>query len=341
MSPKQNAARPLAVVVALVMVYTLWGSTYLGIRFAEESIPALLMGFIRFVIAGGLMLGWGLSRRPRDEGLPTRAQWRSAIVVGALLLFCGNGGVIWAEQHIPSGIAAIVVALVPLHMAWLDRVFYGQPVSRWTMLGIVAGFAGLIVLVAPASGAGHLDLPSIAVVLVGSFCWAAGSLYARTAPMPRGVATASGIQMLTGAVLLGLAGLASGELGHFHHALTLKSGLAVGWLVVGGSLLGYSAYAWLIRNARTSLVSTYAYVNPIVAVLLGAAFASEPIAARTLIAGAIIVTGVAMIVARPAPRRAVEPTPATPPAPVAPPVAAAGSELESEPVAAGATGFGS
>jgi drug/metabolite transporter (DMT)-like permease len=212
--------------------------------------------------------------------------------------------VIWAEQRLPSGITAIVVALVPLHMAWLDRVFYKQPVSRLTILGIVFGFAGLVVLVGPSGG--HIDLPSVGVVLLGSFCWAAGSLYARTAPMPRSVATASGMQMLAGGVLLGLAGLATGELGQFHHAVSLKSMASVGYLVVAGSLIGFSAYAWLIRNAPTTLVSTYAYVNPVVAVLLGAAFAAEPITARTLIAGAIILAGVAMIVARPAPRRIAE-----------------------------------
>ena len=314
MKPERNA-RPLAIGVALVMVYTLWGSTYLGIRFAEETIPPFLMGFARFVVAGGVMLAWGLLTRRPGEGMPTRVQWRSGAIVGAALLFAGNGGVIWAEQHIPSGIAAIVVALVPLHMAWIDRVFYKQPVSRWTALGIATGFAGLVVLVQPSGGA-HFDFSGIAVVLVGSFCWAAGSLYARSAPMPRSVATASGIQMLSGAVLLGLAGLASGELAHFNvHGVSAKSALWTGYLVLAGSLLGFSAYAWLFRNARTSLVSTYAYVNPVVAVLLGAAFASEPITARTLIAGAIILTGVALIVARPARRPVAEAPAAAPPAP--------------------------
>ena len=318
MSPRSNA-RPVAIAVALIAVYLVWGSTYLAIRFADETMPPLLMGFTRFVVAGVLLLGWSLLRRRRGEPLPTAAQWRSTAIVGAALLLAGNGGVIWAEQHVPSGIAAILVALVPLHMAWLDRVFYGQPVSRWTALGIATGLVGLVVLVLPSGGV-HFDFGGIAVVLVGSFCWAAGSLYARSAPMPRSVATASGIQMLAGAVLLGLAALASGELGHFHvSAVSAKSALWTGYLVLAGSLLGFSAYAWLIRNARTSLVSTYAYVNPVVAVLLGAAFASEPITARTLVAGAIILTGVALIVARPAPRRVAEAPPAVPPAPAAVP----------------------
>ena len=302
MSSRSNA-RPLAVVVALLLVYTLWGSTYLAIRFADETFPPLLMGCTRFLVAGVLMLGWGLVRR-RGERLPTFVEWRSTWIVGAALLLAGNGGVIWAEQHVPSGIAAIVVALVPLHMAWLDRVFFKQPVSRWTVLGIAAGFAGLLVLVQP-SGSQHLDMGGVAVLLFGSFCWAAGSLYARGAPMPRSASLASGMEMLAGGVLLGLAGLLAGESGHLHlDAISVKSWTAVAYLVVAGSLVGFSAYAWLIRNARTSLVSTYAYVNPVVAVLLGAAFASEPITARTLVAGAIILAGVALIVARPAaPRR--------------------------------------
>jgi drug/metabolite transporter (DMT)-like permease len=290
----------MAVTVALVTVYILWGSTYLGIRFAEESIPALLMGCLRFLVAGGLMIGWGLLRRPRGEPLPTIAQWRSTAIVGVALLGCGNGGVIWAEQHVPSGIAAIVVATVPLHMAWLDRVFFRQAASRWTMLGIGAGFAGLVVLVQP-SGGNHIDIAGVLVMVVGSFCWAAGSLYARTAPMPRTMAMSSGMEMLAGGVVLGLAGVIAGEVGRVHPAaISGKSLAAVAYLVVFGSIVGFSAYAWLIRNARTSLVSTYAYVNPVVAVLLGALFAAEAITLRTVIAGAIILSGVALIVARPA-----------------------------------------
>lgn len=304
MSPRTRA-RPLQVGVALLLVYVLWGSTYLGIRFADETFPPLLMGCTRFLVAGLLMLGWGLLRRRPGERLPTFAEWRSTWIVGAALLLAGNGGVIWAEQRVPSGIAAIIVALVPLHMAWLDRVFFKQPVSRWTVLGIAAGFAGLLVLVQP-SGSQHLDMGSVAVLLVGSFCWAAGSLYARGAPMPRSAALASGMEMLAAGILLGLAGLLAGESGQLHvDAISTKSWIAVAYLVVAGSLVGFSAYAWLIRNARTSLVSTYAYVNPVVAVLLGAAFASEPITARTLLAGAIILTGVALIVARPAATRRV------------------------------------
>ena len=294
-----SGASPVTIAVALVAVYTLWGSTYLGIRFAEESIPALLMGFIRFAISGSLLLGWGWLRRPRGSAMPTRTQWRNAFIVGTALLFCGNGGVIWAEQHVASGIAALVVALVPLHMAWLDRVVYKQPVSRWTGLGIVAGIVGMVVLVQPSGGT-RIDMGGVVVLLVGSFCWAAGSLYARGAQLPSSTAMSSGIQMLAGGMLLGIVGLLTGEAGQFHGSISTKSLLAVGWLVVAGSLIGFSAYAWLIRNARTSLVSTYAYVNPVVAVLLGAAFASEPLTARTMVAGAIILAGVALIVARPA-----------------------------------------
>jgi drug/metabolite transporter (DMT)-like permease len=326
MSPRRTPPRGLAVVVALVAVYTLWGSTYLAIRFADETLPPLLMGCLRFVVAGVILLGWALLRRRPGERLPGLPQWRSALIVGAALLMAGNGGVIWAEQHVPSGIAAILVAMVPLHMAWLDRVFYGQPASRWTVLGILAGFAGLLVLVQP-SGGQHLDVAGVVVLLVGSFCWAAGSLYARGAPLPRSGAMASGMQMLAGGVLLGLAGLLSGEAGQLHvNAISQKSMLSVAYLIVAGSLIGFSAYAWLIRNARTPLVSTYAYVNPVVAVLLGAAFAAEPITLRTLVAGGIILAGVALIVARPAPRHVIAGVtpPVEPATPVTEPALAAG-----------------
>jgi drug/metabolite transporter (DMT)-like permease len=299
MSPSRTA-RPMQIAIALVAVYVLWGSTYLAIRFAEETVPPLLMGFTRFVVSGGVLLAWGLLRRRRGEPLPTAAHWRSALIVGAALLVAGNGGVIWAEQHVASGVAALIVALVPLHMAWLDRVFFGQPASRWTVLGIAAGFVGLIVLVQP-SGGQHIDMAGVGVLLVGSFCWAAGSLYARGAPMPRSAALGSGMQMFIAGLLLGAMGLIGGEAGRLHvDAISVKSWLSIGYLIVAGSLIGFTAYAWLIRNARTSLVSTYAYVNPVVAVLLGAAFASEPITVRTLVAGGIILAGVAMIVARPA-----------------------------------------
>ena len=302
MSPRQSTARPLVVAVALLAVYTIWGSTYLAIRWADETMPPLLMGSARFLVAGGLLFAWSLLRRRRGEPLPTRVEWRSTIIIGAALLLAGNGGVIWAEQHVPSGIAAIIVALVPLHMAWLDRVFFGQPVSRWTAVGIAAGLVGLVILVQP-SGGSHLDMAGVAVVLFGSFCWAAGSLYARGARMARSAAMGSGMQMLAGGVLLGLAGLLTGEARQLHvDAISGRSLASLGYLVVAGSLIGFSAYAWLIRNARTSLVSTYAYVNPVVAVLLGAAFASEPITARTLLAGGVILAGVALIVARPARR---------------------------------------
>jgi drug/metabolite transporter (DMT)-like permease len=321
-SPRSDA-RPLAVAAGLLAVYTVWGSTYLFIRFAEETMPPLLMGCLRYVIAGVLLFGWGLLRAPRGQRRPTAVQWRSALIVGAALLLAGNGGVIWAETRIPSGIAALLVALVPLNMAWIDRVFYRQPASRWTVLGIATGLAGLVILAQPG-GSGHVDLGGVAAVVFGSLCWAAGSLYARTAPIPRSAALGSGMQMLAGGLLLGLAGLLDGEAPHVHAAaVSLKSALAVVYLVVFGSLIAFSAYAWLIRNARTSLVSTYAYVNPVVAMILGAAFASEPITARTLVAAAVILTGVALIVARPAPR-ATSPAPATaePVAPAAGPVAA-------------------
>jgi drug/metabolite transporter (DMT)-like permease len=322
-SPRGNA-RPLAVGAALLAVYTVWGSTYLGIRFAEETMPGLLMGCLRYVVAGTLLLGWGLLRAPRGQRRPSAAHWRSAAIVGAALLLAGNGGVIWAETRVSSGVVALLVALVPLHMAWLDRVFYRQPASRWTVLGIVAGLAGLAVLAQPG-GSGRVDLAGVGAVVFGSFCWAAGSLYARTAPHPRSAALGSGMQMLAGGALLGLAGLLDGEAPHVHPAaVSLKSALAVAYLVVFGSLLAFSAYAWLIRNARTSLVSTYAYVNPVVAVVLGAAFASEPITARTLVAGAIILSGVALIVARPAARPAPRATAtAEPAAPAAAPAGAA------------------
>jgi drug/metabolite transporter (DMT)-like permease len=294
-SPSRSAS-PGLIWLALGAIYVVWGSTYLAIRYAIETIPPFLSASIRFLVAGAILYAWSSFQGDLIYERRGWRQWRAAAIVGGALLLGGNGGVVWAEQHIPSGIAALVVATVPLWMALMDRTIFGQRLSWPAVLGLVLGFGGLTLLFG-GHGTGRIDPVGVGVVVFASFSWAAGSLYSRRAPLPSRPLVGTGMEMIAGGVLLGIAGLAAGEAGDLHvTAISLRSWLGLGYLIVFGSLVGFTAYVWLLRVARTSLVSTYAYVNPVIAVLLGWALASEPLTARTLLAGAIIVVAVILIV---------------------------------------------
>ena len=291
-----DARRRPAVWAALAAVYLIWGSTYLGIELATRTAPTLLVLSLRFLVAGALLYALvGRGQRP------TRRQWWSALIVGAGLLLAGNGGVGIGQQTIDTGTAALIVGSVPLWLALLDRVFLGQRLSRVAVLGLAVGFAGVALLVIP-SGGNRDELGGSLVVLVGSLCWAAASLYARRADVPERPLAGAAMQMLAGGVLLGIAGLAYGEADDVDlGAVSGETMLAFVYLVLFGSLVGFTAYTWLLRNAPISLVGTYAYVNPVVAVLLGTLLLDEPLEARTLVAGAVILAAVVLIVsARPA-----------------------------------------
>jgi drug/metabolite transporter (DMT)-like permease len=277
----------LKVALALATVYVVWGSTYFGIAVGIRTLPPFTMLALRFLIAGALLYLWA---RPRSRQRPTARQWLAAAVSGGLLLLVGTGGVAWAEQRLDTGVVALVVAVVPLWLALLDR----QRLSWPALLGLAVGFAGVALLVGPGT---HFSWVALVVVFT-SLGWAAGSLYSRTAPQPAEPLLGAAMQMLAGGALLALVGAASGELAHVRSP-SLASVGAIAYLVVIGSLLAFSAYTWLLRNARTSLVGTYAFVNPVVAVLLGWAFNGEALTLRTLAAGAVIVSGVALIVLAP------------------------------------------
>jgi drug/metabolite transporter (DMT)-like permease len=286
----------LRVWLALGSIYVIWGSTYLAIRKTILTIPPLLSASIRFLVAGGIL--YVLARRGGDRDLdrPDARQWWAAAVIGGLLLLGGNGGVVWAEQHVATGVVALVIAMVPIWMALLDRVVFGRRLPALAVAGLVLGFGGLILLVG-GPGEGRLDLAGIVVSVLASLSWAAGSLYARGAPLPRRPLVGTAMQMMAGGALLGVAGLATGELADFHPThFSAESVLGLAYLVVFGSWIGFVAYAWLLRNAPTSLVSTYAYVNPVIAVFLGWLFLDEVIRTRTLAAAAIIVVAVALII---------------------------------------------
>ena len=275
----------------------MWGSTYLGMLLAIRTIPVFLMASLRFLLAGGLLYAWSIRRGDRDIDRPSPRQWLAAGIAGALLFVVGNTGVAWAEQRVATGISSLVIATVPLWMALFDRVACGQRLSRAAVLGLGLGFAGVALLAGP-SGAGRIDIVGFLVLLLAASCWAAGSLYTRTAPLPRRPLVGASMQMLVGGALLGLLAAGDGELGRLGHA-SAESILALAYLVVFGSLLAFTAYAWLLRVARTSLVSTYAYVNPLVAVFLGWAVENEGIGLRTVLAGGLILAAVALIVSPP------------------------------------------
>jgi drug/metabolite transporter (DMT)-like permease len=311
MSPKP--ASRARIWAALGIVYVVWGSTYLGILLAVRTLPPFLMASIRFLIAGGLLYLWSIRRGDRVTDRLGWKQWAAAAVVGFLLLVSANGMLAWAETRVDSGVSSLVIATVPLWMALIDRVAYGQRLSGTAVGGLVIGLAGAALLAGP-TGPGHLE-PLGAIVLLGSaISWAAGSLYSRRAPLPRRPLVGASMEMLAGGVLLAVIALSLGEAKQVGDVST-ASLLAVLYLIVFGSLIGYTAYVWLLRAAPTSLVSTYAYVNPVVAVFLGWAIASEPIGARTLVAGAMILLAVALIVrGRPVRAQSNAPVPAAAPA---------------------------
>jgi drug/metabolite transporter (DMT)-like permease len=295
-----GAVPALSIWLALGALYIIWGSTYLAIRVADRTIPPFLMGGVRFLIAGGLMYVWAIRRGDREGDRPTARQWVSATIIGGFLLLGGNGAVVWAEQHNPSGITALLIATVPLWLALLDRVVFGKRLPVLAVSGLVIGFGGLILLVGGKS-AGHFHLAEVIVTLVGALAWAVGSLYARGARLPSRPLVGTGMEMIAGGALLAIAGLVTGELGDLHVSqISGESFLGLLYLIVFGSWIGFSSYVWLLRVAPVSLVGTYAYVNPVVAVLLGWAVLSEAVSGRTILAGAIIVVGVALIIlARP------------------------------------------
>jgi drug/metabolite transporter (DMT)-like permease len=279
---------------ALAVVYVVWGSTYLAIDLAVETLPSFLMLAVRFFVAGAVL--YLLSSRGAER--PRLVHWRSALAVGGALLLLGNGGVAYAVQHVDTGIVALIVGSVPLWMALLDRLVYGQRLAPAAVAGLLLGFGGIAFLARPS---GDVSMTGLVVVLLGSLAWAAGSLYSRNAPAPANALQGASMQMLAGAALLAIVGVAGGELGELDlAAVSMSSWLALVYLITLGSLIGFSAYIWLLKAAPTHLVGTYAYVNPVVAVLLGALWLGEPITASILIGGAAIVVAVALIVsARP------------------------------------------
>jgi len=291
----QAHTSPAKIALGFAAVYILWGSTYLGIRFAVASLPPFFMAGIRHLIAGLLL--YAIMRR-RGAPRPTLANWRSATLLGGLLLLGGNGLVSAAEETVPSGITALMVAAVPFWMVLLNALEKRTAPRLSVLMGLVLGVVGLAILVFPTGGHApdHVDPVGIAMLVAATFSWGVGSLYAHRAEMPSSTFLGIGMEMLAGGALLTLTGFLTGEGATLHlAAITSKSLLALGYLVIFGSLLGFSAYVWLLKVTTPARASTYAFVNPVIAVLLGWGLAGEVLTPRIALAGATIVAAVCLI----------------------------------------------
>src|SRR5437016_10289742 len=311
--PHPPARATTRVLMAFAAVYVVWGSTYLAIRIGIESFPPLILAGLRHIIVG-LFLYPVL--RGKTGIRPTAANWRTAVVSGALLLFVGNGGVSWAEQTVPSGIAALLVATVSLWLVIVDWLRPGgvKPAPRVAM-GLLMGFAGLALLVGPAhlGGSERVDPRGATVLVLASLAWACGSLYSKHGGMPSSAMLGVAMQSFAGGVILLIVALFAGEFRELHlGAISLRSWLALGYLIVFGSGIGFSAYLYILQKSTAARVATYAFVNPVVALFLGWLILGETITLRTVVAAAVILTAVILVIT--APHRAPAPIVATVPA---------------------------
>lgn len=282
---------------ALIAIYLAWGSTYLAIHFAVESIPPFFMTGVRFLVAGLILYTW---RRLAGDPAPTRAQWRSGAIVGSLLLVGGIGGVTWAEQYVPSGISALLVSATPLWIVLIETFRRGGSRPTWlTTAGVVMGLAGIFILIDPAKTSGQThgyNLLGVAALLLAALSWSIGSIYSRGANLPKSGLLSNGIELIAGGAGSFLLGLVTGEANQLNvAAISLRSVEGLAYLIVIGSLVGYVCYTWLLRVAPTTLVVTYAYVNPLVAVVLGSLLAQEVLTTRVLIAMPLILAAVVLI----------------------------------------------
>jgi drug/metabolite transporter (DMT)-like permease len=281
--------------VALGIVYVVWGSTYLGIRVVVETMPPMLGAAARFVIAGGLLLAFLAARRGVAAVRPTRRQLRSAAIVGTLLMGA-NAVISVAELHVPSGVAALIVASVPLWVILLRRVSGDRP-ARATVAAVAVGFAGVALLLRPGEQSGDATVLGLLTVLAGAAMWASGAFTSTRVRLPADPLVSTGWQMLAGGLACAIGGLARGELPQVDPAaFSTRSIVALAYLVVFGSWVAFTAFAWLLQNAPISRVATYAFVNPMVAIILGALILGEVVTPVTLAGAAIIVASVALVI---------------------------------------------
>jgi drug/metabolite transporter (DMT)-like permease len=277
----------MAFIGPLLIVYVVWGSTYLALKVGLEGLPPLTLNAVRFLVAGALLLGYCRYRR---WTMPDRRQWRAGAVQGLLLPAAGTGGACWAEQTLSSGTTALLLATIPLWIVIGRRVVDRERITPAVGLGLLAGIAGVAILVRPGGG----DAVAVAVALGAAMCWGLGSVYAMHAPRPSHALLASAVEMLCAGVALGVIAAVAGEFGRV--AVGGRSLLALGYLIVFGSLIAYTAYTWLLDHVAPRVAGTYAFVNPLVAVVLGWWLLGERLGPRVLVATAVIALGVALIV---------------------------------------------
>ena len=304
-----RSASNVSVIVALGAVYIIWGSTYLAIAYVVETLPPFIAASARFLLAGGMLAAFLLAqdRWRRGRGAtqafpaPRLVEWRTALVVGGLLILGGNGLVMVAEQTIPSGIAAVIIATAPIWMSVFDAAVTRRRPSMLAVGGLVVGLIGVAILLLPSEGFAALDPLGVGLLVLANISWAAGSVYARYGPQPDNQLQGSSMQQLAGGAALLVAALGVGELGRLDlAAVSIESWLGLIYLVIFGSLLAFTAYLWLLNHVAVTTVATHAYVNPIVAVALGMLFRDEELTPRTLLAAALIIGAVvAMVSGRP------------------------------------------
>jgi drug/metabolite transporter (DMT)-like permease len=291
---------------ALLIVYIVWGSTYLAIRITVETLPPMLSAGVRFLVAG-VVLGTILAVRGGIRRLRvTCRQLAASALIGALLVVGGNGGVVYAEsgppgEAVPSGVAALLIALVPLLVVLMRALFHDRP-PLVTFVGVAVGFGGLTVLVVAGAGVGgEIPLAGALLVVAAATSWAIGSFASRRVPLPADAFVATVYESLAGGAILTLLGVLRGESLQIDQVST-RSWLGLAYLIIAGSLLAFTAYVWLLHNAPISLTATYAYVNPAVAVALGALIVNEPVTPAILVGGLVIIMGVALVVSTERPR---------------------------------------
>lgn len=290
--------------IALITLYIVWGSTYLGIKVAIETIPPFFHASLRFLVSGLILLAW---QKAAGQAMPTRKQWVSTAIIGTLLLLGGNGLVAWAEQFIPSGIAALIIATVPLWLVIMEAVRPGGIKPSWqAIVGLVIGFVGIFILAGPAEISGsqtEFNPLGVAALLIATVLWALGSIYSKSADLPKASLVTTGAEMLMGSISLMIISLLTGELNNWDPSgVSARSITGLVYLITIGSIVGFGSYIWLLQNAPISLVATYAYINPIVAVILGYFLGNEPLEPRTWIATAVIIGAVIFINSRSKPQ---------------------------------------
>lgn len=298
--PDSSKRNPTLLLLAFFAVYVIWGSTYLAMRIGIESFPPLLLAATRYLVTGLLLyplMRWTTGIRPTAE------HWKTAVITGPLLFLGGNGGVCWAELTVPSGVTALLVAMVTLWMVLVDWLRPGghRPSLR-VFFGILLGFTGLTLLVGPShlGASGRINPIGAGVLVLATFSWACGSIYAKHASLPNSALLSMSMQCLTGGIALSLGGLVTGEFRHFQFGqIYARSWVAMAYLIVFGAGMGFTSYIYILKNSTAARVGTYAFVNPVVALFLGWLFAGEALTLRTLLAAAVILGAVVVVITAP------------------------------------------